>query len=248
MIGINFDLPFLEQLEFFRSKGFALSPDSWRDVWQQAHARAFTVARVTEMDVLKDIRAALDEAMETGITLKQFKAGLRETLERKGWLAPEGERAKVEMPDGTTRKRLTGWRLDTIFRTNSQAAYSTGRYKQQQEVKALRPFWLYRTAGDISVRPEHQEMDGRVYHADHPVWNQWYPPNGFNCRCYVRTLSARQMQREGRKESTKGVDIKPDEGFRFNGGKAGLDSWMPDLTRYSREEKKMVKTALKEGR
>jgi uncharacterized protein with gpF-like domain len=180
MIEVHFDKPFQEQLDFFRQKGFELSPHGWRDVWQDAHARAFTVARVTEMDVLHDIREALDTAMEKGLPLKQFKGTLQETLERKGWFAPKGERAKIALPDGTVRKRLTGWRLDTIYQTNNQAAFSVGRYKQQQEVKALRPFWQYMTDEGPNVRPEHAAHHGQVRHADHPFWNIWYPPNGFN--------------------------------------------------------------------
>ena len=232
MIGMRFDLPFAEQLAFFRSKGFALSPASWRDVWQEAHARSFTVARVTAMDVLEDIRAAIDESMETGTTLTTFKAGLQETLERKGWLAPAGERAEVKLPDGTTRKRLTGWRLDTNYGTNMQAAYSTGRYKQQREVKDTRPYWQYHTAGDIAVRPSHAAMNGCVFHADHVVWRDWYPSNGHNCRCYVSTLSPRQMKARGLTEQIRGVAQRPDEGFRYNPGAAGLAAWRPDLSGY----------------
>lgn len=179
MIGVSFDQPFLEQLEFFRQKGFVLSPEGWRDVWQEAHARAFTVANVTEMDVLHDIRGALDKAMADGIPLKQFKQGLQETLEHKGWLAPEGERAKIVMPDGTVRKRLTGWRLNNIFETNNDTAFSVGRYKQQMGVKALRPYWMYMTDEGPNVRETHAEHHGEVRHADHPFWDEWYPPNGF---------------------------------------------------------------------
>ena len=47
MIEIRFDLPFEEQLEYFRNKGYALPPGGWRDVWQAAYSRAFTVANVT---------------------------------------------------------------------------------------------------------------------------------------------------------------------------------------------------------
>lgn len=180
MLQVRFDMPFEEQLNFFRQKGFAVSPDSWRDVWQEAHARAFTVARVTAMDVLEDIRSELDKAIEAGTTFRDFKKELKPILERKGWLAPTGERAEVEMPDGSVRKRLTGWRLDTIYETNMSSAYNVGRYKQLEEVKAARPYWQYHTDHGPNVRDEHAAHDEEVRHADHPFWDQWYPPNGFN--------------------------------------------------------------------
>lgn len=235
MIEGAFDIPFKEQLEFFRAKGYKLSPGSWRDVWKAVHARAFTVAQVTKMDVLTDIRGALDAAKETGATLSQFKAELAETLDKKGWLAPKGEKAKVVMPDGTIRKRLTGWRLDTIYRTNLSTSYHVGRYKQMKAVKTARPFWQYRSQQDPSVRDEHNALNGKVYHADHPFWDNWYPPNGFRCRCYVKTLSERQMETRGLKEETRGVKEKPDEGWDYNVGKAGLYAWKPDLDKYPEE-------------
>jgi len=158
----------------------AFSPTSWKDLWKSAHARAFTVARVTAMDVLEDIRKAVDAAMESGELLEEFKKNLRPVLERKGWFAPEGEDITVTLPDGTVRKRLTGWRLSTVYRTNMSAAYHVGRYEQMQAVKKDRPHWQYMAVQDGSTRPPHAAQHGKVYPADHEYWSRWYPPNGFN--------------------------------------------------------------------
>jgi len=226
------NLPFDEAIAYFAQKGLALSPESWRDVWQQAHARAFTVARVTAMDALVDIREAADKALKEGVALGEFKKNLRKTLERKGWFAPTGEDAIVELPDGTLQKRLTPWRLETIYRVNLQAAYQVGRYKQMEDVKERRPYWQYMAIMDRATRPEHAARHGKVYHADHPFWDQWYPPNGFNCRCYVKTLSDGQMDARGLREERKGTDLRPDEGWRYNPGRAGLAAWQPDLSEY----------------
>jgi len=244
MMEMAFDIPFEEQLEFFRQKGFEISPDSWRDVWKEAHARAFTVAQVTKMDVLVDIRKEIDRAIEKGIPYEKFKKNLVPMLERKGWLAPKGEKAIEILPDGTMRKRLTGWRLRTIYQTNMAASYHVGRYKQMMAVKDARPFWQYRSQRDPSVREAHRALDGKVYHADHPFWDKWYPPNGFNCRCYVKSLSPRDMEARGLKEETRGVKEQPDEGWEHNVGKAGLDHWKPDFARYSAREQELLKKAL----
>ena len=247
MIEARFDIPFEEQMAFFRQKGYALSPNTWREVWQQAHTRAFTVARVTKMDVLADIRGAVDRAMEEGATLREFKKGIKGILERKGWLAPKGEKAQVKLPDGTVRKRLTGWRLDTIYRANLGTSYQVGRYKQMTDPDVLkaRPFWQYMTAGDSAVRDDHDAQNGKVYSAEHPFWDTWYPPNGFRCRCYVKTLSERQMESRGLKEQKHGVEEKPDEGWRYNSGKAGLDTWKPELAGYDAKAREIVQKAIK---
>jgi len=225
-------LPFLEAIEFFRGKGIVLSPDSFRDVWAAEHVNAFTVAGVTSMNVLEDIRAGVQTAISDGMSLSEFKKSLIPLLERKGWFSPQGEKAWQVLPDGTLRKRLHPWRLDTIYRTNVQSAYQAGRYAQMIETARDRPYWQYSAVLDGRTRPTHSALDGKVYRFDHPFWNRWYPPNGYNCRCTVRTLSARQLQRRGLVEQIAGTDLQPDPGFDFN---PGMERWKPDVNKYSPE-------------
>ncbi len=232
---LPFDLPFEEAIAYFGRKGFALSPESWREVWQEANARAFTVARVTSMDVLRDIKGALQEAADKGVSLGELKKGLVPMLQAKGWLAPEGEKAKVELPDGTVRKRLTARRLDLIYRANLQSAYSVGRYKQMMEVSEDRPFWQYRAILDSKTRFAHGAMNGKVYDHRHPVWNTWFPQNGWNCRCYVKSLSKDQVGARGLEIEIQGPSVEPDEGWRYNVGEAGLSAWQPDWSKYPKE-------------
>ena len=172
------NLPFDEAIAYFKKKGVQLSAKSWRDLKDQVQARAFTVAQVTAMDVLVDIREEVFQAISTGKSLGEFKKELKDTLTRKGWFAPKGEKAKITLPDGTTRKRLTAWRIETIYRTNLQTAYSVGRYKQMT-ASAARPFWQYMAIRDSVTRPDHEAHHGKVYHRDHPFWDTWYPLNGF---------------------------------------------------------------------
>ena len=43
----------------------------------------------------------------------------------------------------------------------------------------------YRTAGDDKVRPEHAALNGVTLPMSDPFWDEYYPPNGWNCRCNV---------------------------------------------------------------
>ena len=43
----------------------------------------------------------------------------------------------------------------------------------------------YRTAGDGKVRPEHAALNGVTLPPSDPFWEEYYPPNGWNCRCTV---------------------------------------------------------------
>lgn len=139
-------------------------------------------------------------------------------------------------------------RAENIFRTNIQTAYNVGHYKQMTEpgVKALRPYWQYDAVNDSKTRPSHLAMDGRVFMADDPIWDTWFPPNGFKCRCTVKTLSKRQMEQRGltveteapraaRLEDGRFVNILPDPQFDTNPAKV---RYQPDLTGYPEPLKK----------
>ena len=43
----------------------------------------------------------------------------------------------------------------------------------------------YRTANDDRVRPEHAALDRVTLPMSDPFWEEYYPPNGWNCRCTV---------------------------------------------------------------
>lgn len=231
----SFNNPFKEQLTYFRQKGYAISPNSWKDLWKDAHSKAFTVAGVTKADVLVDIRTAVDKAMAEGMSVEQFKKDLIPILTGKGWFAPKGEKAVVTLPDGTKQKRLTGWRLETIYRQNISTAYQTGRFKQMLETADRRPYWQYMTVSDPRVRESHRPLHAVVYAAVNAFWALFYPPNGFNCRCYVKSLSASQVEKRGLQvdsEVTPKMMESADEGWDYNPAESGVKAYKPEMTDY----------------
>lgn len=181
-------------VEWFRAKGHRLSWN-WQETWQEAHARAFTVAKVTRMDVLNDIRSAVSTALSEGKTERWFQQQLQPVLEEKGWW---GQRFVVDPAGDTQRVQLGSHRrLQTIFRTNLQTSYMAGRWTDMVRNARDRPYWMYVAVMDSKTRPSHAAMHGKVYRWDDPIWQTHFPPNGFNCRCRVRALSERQVQRMG---------------------------------------------------
>lgn len=114
----------------------------------------------------------------------------------------------------------------------------------EPEVAKRRPYWQYQTAGDGNVRPAHAAMENRVYRWDDPVWDIWYPPNGFRCRCMVVSLTEAQvrgrhltvenlMPHEVDRRTGEAVFYYPDKGFSANPAKnvfrPDLESIRPDL-------------------
>ena len=194
-------LPPEKAIEYLKSKGYAITW-SWRDLWERAQAKAFTVAGVTAQDVLEDIRGAIDEALKEGKTFTGFEDDIKPILQRKGWW---GRNAQVDTTTGEVfGKSLDPYRLRTIYQTNMQTAYMAGRYASQIENIDNRPYWEYVAINDNRTRPSHKAMDGKVLRYDDPFWDSFYPPNGFNCRCRVRARSQADIDAGLYVEKSKG--------------------------------------------
>ena len=93
----------------------------------------------------------------------------------------------------------------------------------------------YRTAADGKVRPEHASMHGITLPPSDSFWEEFYPPNGWNCRCTVVQVrkskypttahdEAIALGELGTGKDTKGI-------FRFNSGKEGKA--VPDYKPYT---------------
>lgn len=181
-------------IAYLKSKGYAVTWD-WRDMLDQAHEQAFTVAKAMRLDLLSDIRGALETALQDGQTLKQFIAALQPTLEAQGWW---GKQVIVDSQGvGELVQLGSPRRLKTIYQTNLQSAYMAGRKAEMEQTTETHPYWRYVAILDGKTRPSHRALSGKVYRHDDPVWSAIYPPNGFNCRCRVTALSQSAVTRKG---------------------------------------------------
>jgi SPP1 gp7 family putative phage head morphogenesis protein len=73
----------------------------------------------------------------------------------------------------------------TEYNTAGLVAESSATYHRLKGQVDLFPYWEYRTVGDDKVRDAHQKLDGVILHVNDPRWKKLYPPNDWNCRCYV---------------------------------------------------------------
>lgn len=221
-------LPMKEAQEFWRNKA-RLSPGQFSQLTDEAKTKAFAVSGIAKGDELETVFSSMQKAIDDGISFGDFKKECRTIFEKRGWT---GKRA---------------WRVDNIFRTNIQTAYSVGRYREMMEVKDSRPFWRYSAVNDSRTRPTHAAMHGKVFRYDNPFWDKWYPLNGFRCRCGVTTLSQWEIDRDGltveEKDPTgkliEPIDpatgqklparlLMPDPGFAYNPGKAQWGQRLPE--------------------
>ncbi|HNH50491.1 MAG TPA: DUF935 family protein, partial [Myxococcota bacterium] len=159
-------VPPAEAIDWWAKKE-VVSPSEYAAMEEDHRGRAFTIAQFTSASALLEAKGHLDRVIAEGGTLSDFEDGLEEIYKRTGM------------------EPLDPWRLYTVFHTNTASAYNAGRWTQQQrpETLARRPFLQLLTMEDSHVRVSHSAMHGFVAAADSPIWDVWYPPNGFGCRC-----------------------------------------------------------------
>lgn len=181
-----------QALEYIRNK--KLRPAfSYKDVWNEEHAAAFTVAKAMQLDVLSDIKGAVEKAIENGTTFEQFKKELKPALMQKGWWG------KKEMADPLTGETITAQlgsdrRLKTIYSTNLRSAYQKGQYDRTME-SDLHPYLMYRIGASIHHREQHVRWNNLIRPKDDPIWNSIFPPNGYGCKCYTVAVTEARKQK-----------------------------------------------------
>lgn len=174
-------LPPEKAIEYFGSKGYQITWN-WYEMLNEAHAKAFTVAKAMNLDILQDIRGMVQKALDEGITSDTFVKDLEPTLKSKGWWG------KVMGEDGKEVQLGSPYRLKNIYRNNLQSSYMAGRYKAFTENADDRPYWQYVAVLDGKTRPTHRQLHGKVFRYDDPFWDIFYPPIDWGCRCRVRAL------------------------------------------------------------
>lgn len=172
-------LPPAEAIRFFERKGYRIGFD-FRDVWQEEHARSFTVAKAMRLELLELIRAEVAKGLEDGTPFETFRKNLTPILQREGWW---GRKEVVDPLTGETVLAQLGSprRLRIIFDTNLRTARAAGRWERIERNKARRPFLRYSQIQRPTRRDEHERWHGLIRPVDDPVWDKIYPPNGFNC-------------------------------------------------------------------
>ncbi|HQR98335.1 MULTISPECIES: phage minor head protein [unclassified Polaromonas] len=186
-----------EAIAYFRQKGYRIGFD-YRDVWQQEHQAAFTVAKAMQLDLLAEIREFVDAAIADGTTLAVFQEELMPRLVKRGWW---GRQEMVDPDDGETKLVQLGspGRLEVIFDTNLATAYSEGQWERIERNQELFPFLEYVRSASVNPRHTHLAYAGLVLRADDSFWQSHLPIKEWGCKCSVIQYTQRMLDREGLK-------------------------------------------------
>lgn len=182
-----------EALDYLKQRGEITQSWSWVDLWGAEHAQAFTISRLTQVDLLKDIQAMITASVNGEMGRRDFMRDAKKALQDKGWW---GEKEVIHPVTGEALKTtFNPARLQLIFDVNTRQAYAAGQWERMQASKRSHPYIRYVTMGDGLVRKTHAVWSNVTLPVDDAFWHTHFPPNGYRCRCRVVSVSQREYDK-----------------------------------------------------
>jgi hypothetical protein len=207
-------LSFEEAVAFMKSR-VPVTKAEWNALEPKLRFRAFTVARLAQLDYIDAARQVLTKALETG-------NGTAETY--KQWQA-----IQTLVQDDAMQLRPGYW--ENVFRTNTQTAHVAGKLMQFQNNPP--PAWRLLIIDDSRTSDMCRGLirEGKsdlVMASDHPFWKTFgFPPYHYQCRTGIQAVYQSQISHgvqveNPAMESLRG-QFKPMKGF--GGNPVEKESW-----------------------
>ncbi|HMJ56839.1 MAG TPA: phage minor head protein [Polyangiaceae bacterium] len=172
--------------------------------------RAWTIAGVSQLDIVLQTYDELLKAIENGTPLEEFQDAVEESL-TEAW-------GKTDSP-----------RIELIFRNATQQSLNAGRWRQMTDpdVKDLRPYVKFDGIADARQSTICEELDGTIVHVDDAWLKTHSPALHHRCRSQLVSLSASDAERQGITDDPPAT--KADKGF----GKPPTEAeWKPKASDY----------------
>lgn len=176
-------------LDNFLKKYPALYNDIENEM-EYARQKYFWIKKVTDINVTEKIFKQMSNTLENGGTFKEWKKDVDNILSQSGLTLNEGY-------------------LKTVFRTNMNHAYNVGIYMKMDKYKERYPYYQYCGTLDGREQEHTRELNGKIFKIGTPEADKYFPPNGFNCRCYTISLTADEVNPD---EVVGNGDINQDVG------------------------------------
>lgn len=227
-------------VEYLQGRKMIAQTYGWQDLWQDEHARQFTISRLTSADLLASLQDMITKSVQGDLSRRDFGRNAQQLLADAGWW---GTSEVVDPATGEILKTtFDAKRLKLIYDTNTRQAHAAGQWERFQASKRTHPFLRYITKRDERVRAAHRAWDNVTLPVDDAFWNSHSPPNGWHCRCRVVAVNQADFDKgvtpngEPMKKQPPEVMLKDwlnrrtgevqqvpvgiDPGFGFNAGKA----------------------------
>ena len=194
----------VEAAQFVEERA-AMLPEQAEAIRTAYSNEAVNVTRSANAAVEAKVRAAADGAIREGVHVREGTRRIGEAFAQAG-VAPQNP-----------------YLYETIYRTQTNLAYSAGRWEAAQDPAIDEILWGYEyvTVGDDRVRAEHAALEGTILPKDDPRWGSITPPNGWSCRCQL--IDVYNDEAPAAKPPPDEVDVDgelvkpgPDEGWNFH--------------------------------
>ncbi len=187
-------LPFEEAIDFLKAK-VPMTKEEWPELEPKLRFRAFTVARLAEVDNIERMKKTIWQGLEKGKSFQETWQSVKNHFEKMG----------------------AGY-FETVYRTNIQTAYSAGRLMQYQN--NMPPAWELLVIEDGRTSDTckgivSQIGNGHALPSNHGFWQTvGFPPYHFNCRTSFRAVYDYEL-----KNGTTELITTPIENIRFKAQK-----------------------------
>ena len=201
------NLPYAEAVEYLKKRDIIKKVD-YNKLSDKMRFRAFTASRIADGDLLKRINSELIKNVNDGKGLKDFLSLTKTDILNKVGMGAGGQ----------------GWYWETVYRTNVQTAYNTGRMMGFEEDKPLALHFV--GIEDSRQTDVCHSLSNVIRPYDDPLWEKYIPPLHFGCRSTVRAIyDEDELPEEW--SSLEGIE-KPAKGFGTN--PLENDSWWNELS------------------
>jgi SPP1 gp7 family putative phage head morphogenesis protein len=199
----SLNVPAPELVEWLIAKGPGDAQDLLTRTGAETYARSFLVSGLVKGQILDTVHSALIKAFADGFDKDGFVDAVTPALREAGFLGGDGE--------------AIGDRLRLVFDTNLSQAQQSARWQRLWAGRRYAPYLRYAAVIDGRERDTHGAMHGVIRPIDDPVWQTWFPQNGFRCRCICIGVTERQLERYGGLTAVL-PNVLPDPGWGFNPG------------------------------
>lgn len=196
------NLSFLEAIEVLKRK-LVIPKYSYKDMVEGYHSWAFSVAKITKLQLLDDIKKSLLTAMDSGTPFEEWKEKFFDRYKREYGNTPTDRRAYI------------------IFDTNLRSAHGTGRGQQMKEIVDRNPdndyVGVWRWRDSRYPRPHHQALNNKAIPYSHKFWQKCSIPAGYGCRCTVSLLKRSLAEQLGIEvlDNPPNPETIAEKGFRY---------------------------------
>ena len=199
----NGKVPFAEAVDFLKSK-VPMTKAEWNAFDQKLRFRAFTVAKLGTATEIETAKQILADAVEKGESYAE------------SW-----ETLKAALDGGATFK--PGY-WETVFRTNTQSAYTAGKLAKYEDTGAVAYQLLVVEDERTSKICRHLLVEsgyGAILPVGHNFWKKYgFPPYHFNCRTSICPVYQSQIGTPGYNVENipmkRFSKFKPQKGFGAN--------------------------------